>query len=135
METPAPAAAPSPSGRLGSSRTAADRRLIADPGRRLARSGIVLAHLLAVGPRPERWSQPGFAREVERIRWHLEPIRSRALLARSFARESFHLRAAPDAGATLAATPAAVAYAIRWLELAEGRSARPTPAPGRAGAG
>lgn len=74
------------------------------------------------GRRPDDWMRPGFAREVELIRLHLAPIRSRAVLAASFGREAFH-GTTPD-GIAPESRPVAIAYAIRWLELADGE-ARP----------
>ena len=41
--------------------------------------------------RPERWQQPSFGEEVELIRRHLAPVRSRRTLAASYGREAFHL--------------------------------------------
>jgi hypothetical protein len=74
--------------------------------------------------RPARWTVPVFAREVDLIRLHLAPIRSRLGLAASFGREAFH--ADIDTGrAPEALGPVTVAYAIRWLELGDG-VARPT---------
>lgn len=59
---------------------------------------------------PVRWRAPGFGRRVDQVRSHLEPIHGTDMLAESFSRE-----AAPDESIRLA-------YAIRWLELAETRS-------------
>jgi hypothetical protein len=68
--------------------------------------------------RPRRWAAPVFAREVELVRAHLRPIRTRAALAASFGREAFHGRfEAPMGGGGLSAVR--VAYATRWLELGE----------------
>ncbi len=58
-----------------------------------------------------------FAREVDLVRLHLAPIRSRLGLAASFGREAFHT----DVGsAGVADGPVTAAYAIRWLELGDG---------------
>ena len=65
--------------------------------------------------RPEAWSRPGFAREVDLVRLHLRPIRTRQVLAASFGREAFH--AGPPQGG--GAGPVGVAYALRWLELGD----------------
>jgi len=78
------------------------------------------------------WGEPAFAREVDRIRHHLAPIASRRSLLASYSREAFRSPATPDstpsaatgsrAGDPLAASAARVAYAVRWLELGDGRS-------------
>jgi hypothetical protein len=69
--------------------------------------------------RPVAWSRPGFAREVDLIRTHLQPIRKRQVLAASFAREAFHAGHASGGSAPPGVGPVAVAYAIRWLELGD----------------
>lgn len=83
--------------------------------------------------RPERWSQPAFRREIELVRAHLAPLRSRKALAASYGREAFHLAldetARDDPGAVR------LAYALRWLELGTGDVGRiwpasPAPEPG-----
>ncbi len=94
-----------------------------DPRRRLARSALSLLVIQGAAPRPSAWDRPVFCREVELIRRHLAPLRSRAALAASFGREGFHV-SVPDDREALARSPAAVAYAIRWLELSDG-AARP----------
>jgi len=78
------------------------------------------------------WGEPAFAREVDRIRHHLGPIASRRSLLASYSREAFRSPATPDsapaaatgsrAGDPLAASAARVAYAVRWLELGDGRT-------------
>ena len=50
-----------------------------------------------------RWAAPAFGREVDLVRLHLAPIRSRPGLAASFGREAFHadvdrVAPTPDAG-------------------------------------
>jgi hypothetical protein len=67
--------------------------------------------------RPTRWDEPPFAREVDLVRLHLMPIRSRLGLAASFGREAFHADIATDGSN---AGPVTAAYAIRWLELGDG---------------
>ena len=67
--------------------------------------------------RPTRWSAPVFAREVDLVRLHLAPIRTRLGLAASFGREAFHGDVAPEADS---GSPVTAAYAIRWLELGDG---------------
>ena len=78
------------------------------------------------------WGEPAFAREVDRIRHHLAPIASRRSLLASYSREA--LRAPTTGGSTTerrggwrlgepqATSAAQVAYAVRWLELGDGRS-------------
>jgi hypothetical protein len=53
-------------------------------------------------------TEMAFSREVDTIRVHLSPIRSRASLAASFEREATRIEAVR------------LAYAIRWLELGDG---------------
>ena len=76
---------------------------------------------------PHRWRGFAFAREVDRTRAQLAPIRTRRALLTSFAREASivvsaptEVDGAPPAGA-LPPGPVRVAYAIRWLELGDGR--------------
>jgi len=65
--------------------------------------------------RPVPWLEARFARDVELIRCHLAPLKTRRTLTASFGREAFQGleddRVSPPIGATRAA------YAIRWLEL------------------
>jgi hypothetical protein len=70
--------------------------------------------------RPARWTLPVFAREVDLIRLHLAPIRSRRGLAASFGREAFHGDIDPGIADGESVGPVTVAYAIRWLELGDG---------------
>ena len=74
--------------------------------------------------RPARWALPAFAREVDLIRLHLAPIRSRRGLAASFGREAFHGDIDPAVADGESVGPVTAAYAIRWLELGDG-TARP----------
>lgn len=69
--------------------------------------------------RPARWDAPLFGRDVDLVRLHLAPIRSRIGLAGSFGREAFHADLARDA-ADIDAGPVTAAYVIRWLELGDG---------------
>ena len=86
--------------------------------------------------RPPRWIAPPFGREVELIRAHLAPIRSRQVLAASFGREAVH---GDPSGSGEVDSPVAAAYAIRWLELGDGEArprweiwlAEPAPTPAR----
>ena len=90
------------------------------PDRALALDALRLRRALAASEgRPAPWFEPRFAREVELVRAHLAPLRSRRSLTASFSREAFQgldTAVAPPIG------PVRAAYAIRWLEL--GGSAR-----------
>jgi hypothetical protein len=92
-----------------------------DPDRALALDALRLSRLLSgSSTRPASWKAQAFRREVDLVRAHLKPIRTRASLAASFGREAFHGR--PPAGTyrALADSAVRVAYAIRWLELGDG---------------
>ena len=71
---------------------------------------------------PSRWLGAAFGREVERTRAQLTPVRSRSVLAASFAREASVAvsRMSPLSPANPPG-PVRVAYAIRWLELGDDR--------------
>ena len=71
------------------------------------------------------WGEPAFAREVDLVRCHLAPIRSRRGLAASFGREAFHRPAIERPPDPLLVGPVRIAYAVRWLELGDGE-----PRPG-----
>src|SRR5262245_17709490 len=87
------------------------------PNRALALTALsVIRNSRRPTERPAAWSLPGFAREVDLVRLHLLPVRSRQVLAASFGREAFH---AGPSTATSAGGAVAVAYAIRWLELGD----------------
>jgi hypothetical protein len=97
----------------------------------LAARATELTVALASRVQPARWSLPGFARDVDMVRRQLGPLHDRRMLVASYERESSRLTALR----LLAADPAAprppldaieAAYAVRWLELANG--ARPWPA-------
>jgi hypothetical protein len=88
------------------------------PGRALALVALAtIRHGRRPTDRPAAWCRPGFAREVDLVRLHLRPVRTRQILAASFGREAFHAGPSIAAGAT--AGPVAVAYALRWLELGD----------------
>lgn len=76
------------------------------PDETLDRDAVRLTALLG---RPEhlppRWSAPTFVREVELVRCHLRPIRTRTSLSASFSREAFHGRLAPPSDARWSAAP------------------------------
>lgn len=89
-----------------------------------ARAAEVTAARASAVP-PARWALPGFARDVDTVRRQLGPLHDRRMLVASYERESSRLTALR----LLAADPAAprppldaieAAYAVRWLELAEG---------------
>jgi len=71
---------------------------------------------------PRRWTAPSFIAEVARTRGHLTPIRSRDALLDSFAREASVSASRGQAIEERPAGPVRVAYALRWLELGDGRS-------------
>jgi hypothetical protein len=89
------------------------------PARALALDALrLLRRLRDPARRSDGWTQPSFRREIELVRAHLAPLRSRKALAASYGREAFHL-SMDDAGRD---DPGAVrlAYALRWLELGDG---------------
>ena len=89
------------------------------PARALALDALrLLRRLRDPARRSDRWAQPSFRREIELVRAHLAPLRTRKALAASYGREAFHL-SMDDAGRD---DPGAVrlAYALRWLELGDG---------------
>ena len=89
------------------------------PARALALDALRIASLLRdPARRPARWNQPGFGAEVERIRRHLAPVRTRRTLAASYGREAFHLTPTRADRSDPSATR--LAYALRWLELRDG---------------
>ncbi len=100
------------------------------PGSPLPTQAEMLSQLLA---RPEsypaRWRAPGFGRQVDLVRAHLRPIRSHESLARSYAREHFHIdrigTVPPSPEGLLRRSATDVAYAHRWLELSGRRGEGP----------
>jgi hypothetical protein len=97
----------------------ATERLIED--RRLLEHALLL-HLWLEQPTqvPPKWRSAPFARNVDLVRAHLQPISSHEMLARSYEREHFHMVAiavpkrAPE---VISRDATEVAYAVRWLEL------------------
>lgn len=97
----------------------ATERLIED--RRLLERALLL-HLWLEQPTqvPPKWRSAPFARNVDLVRAHLQPISSHEMLARSYGREHFHMvaiavpRRAPE---VISRDATEVAYAVRWLEL------------------
>jgi len=65
----------------------------------------------------EPWMDVSFRRRVDVIRSQLAPLRSRAALVASYGREADHRL--HDGHVARAVTALQVAYALRWLELAE----------------
>ncbi len=97
------------------------------PTRALALDALrLLRRLRDPARRPDRWSEPSFGREIELIRAHLAPLRSRQALAASYGREAFHVTL--DAAARDDPGPVRVAYALRWLELGDGVTGPTWPA-------
>jgi hypothetical protein len=91
------------------------------PGGTLAAEALRLRRRLAdPAALPAAWSERAFVRDVELVRAHLAPIRSRAGLAASFSREAFHAVPADEIGEASGAVR--VAYALRWLELGSSRT-------------
>ena len=74
---------------------------------------------------PHRWTTTAFGLEVDRTRAQLAPIRSRAGLIDAPSAGRPRSRSPGGARFTgLPAGPVRVAYAIRWLELGDGRARR-----------
>ena len=97
-----------------------------DPRQELARLALeVVVRTSEPVDLPPRWCLTSFARELDRTRAQLAPIQSRSALAGSFAREASVVVTASAAGGSSVEEPAPgpvrVAYAIRWLELGDGR--------------
>lgn len=94
-----------------------------DPGHELARLVLDLVVRTAEPiDAPRRWTTAAFAAEVERTRAHLGPIRSRDALLASFSREASIAATRGQPVDTQPAGPVRLAYAIRWLELGDGRA-------------
>jgi hypothetical protein len=115
-----------PSGALLRPDGPAEPLLPIDPRRVLALDAIrIMGRLRSTAPVPGRWLERSFGREVEFVRAHLQPIRTRAMLAASFGREAFHvpvLRDPETADERGLESAVRVAYALRWLELGNGSS-------------
>ena len=92
------------------------------PARELARRALDVLRRARPASPPEKWLRPSFGREVDLVRLHLVPVRTRAALASSFGREAFNLAIdEASTGDTTSIGPVHVAYALRWLELGDGR--------------
>jgi hypothetical protein len=97
-----------------------------DPRHELARLALdLVVRTSEPADLPTRWKTYPFGREVDRTRGQLAPIRSRTALLASFAREASIAVTRGVIETGLPAGPVRVAYAIRWLELGDGR---PRPA-------
>jgi hypothetical protein len=106
--------------------TARQAALASDPRHELARLALDLVVRTAEPiDLPPRWTTYPFGREVDRTRAQLAPIRSRVALLASFSREASIAASRGSVETGLPAGPVRVAYAIRWLELGDGR---PRPA-------
>jgi hypothetical protein len=93
------------------------------PARALALDAMRVSRALRdPARRPARWAQPSFGAQVELVRRHLAPLRSRRSLAASFGREAFHI--VPTAAERDDPNPIRLAYALRWLELGSGTAER-----------
>jgi hypothetical protein len=89
------------------------------PARALASDALrVIRALRDPATRPARWAQPAFGAEVELVRRHLAPVRSRQTLAASYGREAFHM--VISRGERDDPSPIRLAYALRWMELRDG---------------
>jgi hypothetical protein len=85
----------------------------------------IVGRLRSTAPSPPRWLEATFGREIEFVRTHLRPIRTRAMLAASFGREAFHVPILRDPELTDERgleSAVRVAYALRWLELGDGHT-------------
>ena len=97
------------------------KSIVEDPFIVLGVHALRLKRAVRLGEGPGRWRSEAFGHQVDLVRRHLAPIRSRSTLAASFGRESLHtigVAARPEL--LLAASPTAVAYTVRWLELRSG---------------
>ena len=96
-----------------------------DVRRTLAQDAVrILGRLRSTAPEPEIWTTASFGREIEFVRAHLRPIRTRQSLAASFGREAFHVPVLRDADGYAERgleSAVRVAYALRWLELGDGQ--------------
>ena len=89
------------------------------PARALALDALrIIRALRDPARRPARWAQPAFGAEVELVRRHLAPVRSRQTLAASYGREAFHVASAERERDD--PSPIRLAYALRWMELRDG---------------
>jgi hypothetical protein len=93
------------------------------PGHELARLALdVVVRTAEPVDLPAPWTTFPFGREVDRTRGQLAPIRTRSTLLASYLREGSIAATRGVVEAGLPAGPVRVAYAIRWLELGDGRT-------------
>lgn len=93
--------------------------------RALAAHAAEIVRAIAADAVPGRWRLAAFARDVDLARRQLGPLRDRRMLVASFERESARLAALRRLALDPSTPPAPLdpveaAYAVRWLELAEG---------------
>jgi hypothetical protein len=87
------------------------------PARALARDALKVLRVARLGtPAGSPWHEAASSPEVDTIRRHLQPIRTRRALADSYGREAFH-DVDRDRGAVVC-----LAYVLRWLELGPDRA-------------
>jgi hypothetical protein len=92
------------------------------PHRALALDAIRLRRALRDPQRlAGRWAEPAFARDVELVRLHLAPLRRRSGLTASYGREAFQALGGAEPQPAEALGAVRVAYALRWVELGDGR--------------
>jgi hypothetical protein len=91
------------------------------PARELARRALDVLRRARQASPPRSWLEPRFGREVDLVRLHLAPVRTRAGLAASFGREAFNVRMPERTPGATSIGPVDVAYTMRWLELGDGR--------------
>ncbi len=125
VEAPATAAAPA--------RRPVRRRVVSAPPPSAERTLLARSRqVLGAGTRrpPDQWLLPGFARDVDLVRRQLGPLHDRRMLVASYERESTRLAAlrrlvSDPSGPPPAVDPIEAAYAVRWLELADGAGPLP----------
>ena len=92
----------------------------------LALDALQLRRGLRDPHRPVGWADSAFASEVDLVRCHLAPLRSRRSLTASFGREGFQSLGL-DGTMPRPLGPVRAAYAVRWLELGSGATLPPWP--------
>src|SRR4029077_7971553 len=106
---------------IATSPPATARAAIRTPQRELPRDALLLLRNLRDRPRDAGpWGEAAFAREVDRIRAQLAPIRDRRALAASWAREAFRVHGTSVADGPTRPRASRAAYLVRWLELGDG---------------
>ena len=106
---------------IATSPPATARAAIRTPQRELPRDALLLLRNLRDRPRDAGpWGEPAFAREVDRVRAQLAPIRDRRGLAASWAREAFRVHGTQTPDSPTRPLASRAAYLVRWLELGDG---------------